>query len=254
MSSQSPSMHSFERSLISPIGGAERRWSISILTAVHIALISLLLQASADFKPKSLPALTWVNLVFSAPPPEPPNVPIPTTVVQRAKADLAPAVAPVVLEHAASHEAEQHAAAQAVVQLALNDPGVGLRPGPAAADAAQTAGADSVPAQALPKPTAARPAVPRVLPSSAVQYLQAPVLVYPRQSRRHGEQGRVVVRVFINEDGVPSAVVLHQSSGYPRLDEAAVTAVQSARFKPCVENGRPVAGWALVPADFNFEK
>jgi protein TonB len=100
----------------------------------------------------------------------------------------------------------------------------------------------------------APPAPPKIIPASAVQYLEPPPLVYPRASRRAGEAGRVVLRVFIDEAGLPREVQLSRSSGFARLDEAAASAVLKARFKPYSDNGRAIAGWALVPLTFDLEK
>ena len=52
----------------------------------------------------------------------------------------------------------------------------------------------------------------------------------------------------------PRTVQVSRSSGFTRLDDAALSAVQKARFKPYTENGQPTAGWALVPLDFTLEK
>ena len=54
-----------------------------------------------------------------------------------------------------------------------------------------------------PEPAPTPPAPPKTLPASAVQYLEPPVLEYPRASRRAGESGRVLVRVYIDEAGAP---------------------------------------------------
>lgn len=96
----------------------------------------------------------------------------------------------------------------------------------------------------------APPPAPKIIPASAVQYLEAPVLVYPRLSERNGERGRVMVRVYIDVAGLPQDVQVSVSSGYSRLDEAAVSSVRKARFKPYTENGVPTSGWAIVPASF----
>lgn len=106
------------------------------------------------------------------------------------------------------------------------------------------------PVEAPPAP----PAPPKIIPASAVQYLEPPPLVYPRASRRAGEAGRVVVRVFIDEAGLPREVQVSRSSGFARLDEAAAAAVLKARFKPYSDNGQAIAGWALVPLTFDLEK
>jgi protein TonB len=88
-----------------------------------------------------------------------------------------------------------------------------------------------------------------------VQYLEAPVVEYPRLAKRNGETGLVVVRASVDASGgTPRAVLIGQSSGHPRLDEAALAAVRKARFKPYTENGQPVDGWALIPIHFELEK
>lgn len=77
---------------------------------------------------------------------------------------------------------------------------------------------------------------------------------YPKVSRALGEQGRVMLRVLVNKSGEASHVSLDQSSGYPRLNEAALAAVQKWRFIPPQRNGAPVASWVYVPLVFSLEK
>ena len=77
---------------------------------------------------------------------------------------------------------------------------------------------------------------------------------YPRLSRRLGEAGLVVVRVYVDEAGAPRVVQIAQSSGFARLDDAALASVQRARFKPYSENGVPTAGWARIPIPFELER
>ncbi|MFO1334225.1 MAG: energy transducer TonB [Piscinibacter sp.] len=103
-------------------------------------------------------------------------------------------------------------------------------------------------------PASAAPAPPRELPASAIQYLDPPAPVYPRASRRNAEAGLVVVRVFVGVDGVPRQLQLLHSSGFARLDEAALEGVRQARFKPPTENGRAISGWARIPIPFELEK
>ena len=106
----------------------------------------------------------------------------------------------------------------------------------------------------VPAPPAPPPA-PKVIPASAVQYLgEPPVPEYPRLSIRAGETGRVMLRIYIDEAGLPRTVQVEKSSGHPRLDEAGAAAMKKARFKPYTENGQPVAGHAFVPLDFALEK
>jgi len=107
---------------------------------------------------------------------------------------------------------------------------------------------------AAPQPPAPAPA-PKIIPASAVQYLgDPPMPEYPRLSIRAGETGRVMLRIYIDEAGLPRTVQVGRSSGHARLDEAGAVAMKKARFKPYTENGQAVAGWAFVPLDFALEK
>lgn len=86
-----------------------------------------------------------------------------------------------------------------------------------------------------------------------MQYLVPPQLEYPRASRRLRETGKAMVRVYIDEAGLPQSVQVSRSTGFPLLDEAAVNAVRKARFRPYTENGQPTAGWAFIPLSFDLE-
>lgn len=73
---------------------------------------------------------------------------------------------------------------------------------------------------------------------------------YPPLSRRLGEQGTVRLKVFIGLDGVMSKFQLVESSGYPKLDEAAVVAMKCMKFEPKRIDGVAEAGWLNFPIVF----
>ena len=73
---------------------------------------------------------------------------------------------------------------------------------------------------------------------------------YPPLSRRLGEEGKLMLRVELDESGHISVAQVINSSGYKRLDEAALTAVKTWRCNPPRRNGQPVRAIALQP--FNF--
>lgn len=85
-----------------------------------------------------------------------------------------------------------------------------------------------------------------------VEYAKFEPPAYPLLSRRLGEQGLVVVRALIDEHGRPVEAVLSVSSGFPRLDDAAVRAVRAARFRPYVDGNRARPAYALVPIRFDL--
>ncbi len=92
-----------------------------------------------------------------------------------------------------------------------------------------------------------------VEPSADADYLKNPPPGYPRISRRMGEQGTVVVRVFINTQGLPEKPEVRTSSGFVRLDQAALDAVQRWRFVPGRRNGTPEPMWFNIPVRFVLE-
>ena len=75
---------------------------------------------------------------------------------------------------------------------------------------------------------------------------------YPRVSRMRGERGKVLVRVFINRDGFSVKVEIEQSSGFNRLDQAAMDSAKKCRFIPAKRNGKPVKTLATIPYTFTF--
>jgi len=109
-------------------------------------------------------------------------------------------------------------------------------------------------ALAAPAPSSAPSAPPRVdLPSSDADYLQNPKPAYPVLSRRLGEQGKVVVRVLIGVDGVAQKAEISHSSGYERLDQAALQTVLRWRYVPGKRGGVPEPMWFNVPINFVLE-
>lgn len=83
-------------------------------------------------------------------------------------------------------------------------------------------------------------------------YLNNPTPAYPPLSRRLSEQGRVLMRVYVDPQGAPAQVELHQSSGHPRLDSAAEAAVRRWRFVPARQGSHAIGAWVLVPISFNL--
>lgn len=86
---------------------------------------------------------------------------------------------------------------------------------------------------------------------SAADYATAPVPpVYPNASIMNDEQGRSIIRARIDTDGAVAEVIVWQSSGFTRLDRAALTAVREWRFTPARQGFTPRAAWVDVPVDF----
>jgi periplasmic protein TonB len=136
-----------------------------------------------------------------------------------------------------------------------------LTPTPVVSSATPTTAAPTVPAPAATpaaaaptgnqRPSTASAATAHVLlPSSDADYLNNPAPVYPGMSRRMGEQGTAVLRVFINTEGRADKAEIRTSSGYNRLDEAALDTVKRWRYVPGKRAGVPEAMWFNVPIRF----
>ena len=120
-----------------------------------------------------------------------------------------------------------------------------LRPAPPALLAAVSESAPTPPAPTAP------PAPPRLeQPSSNADYLNNPRPPYPALSKRLGEQGQVVLRVFIETNGTATQAEIHSSSGYERLDQTALQTVLKWRYVPGKRNGVAEAMWFNVPIHF----
>lgn len=100
--------------------------------------------------------------------------------------------------------------------------------------------------------TESRTAVARATPrSSAAEPIAGnPLPEYPAIALRHGEGGRVVLQVRIDENGLPTDVDVARRSGSRELDRAAIQAVREWRFKPAIQNGKPVPSVVELPIDF----
>ncbi len=115
-----------------------------------------------------------------------------------------------------------------------------------------TAVAAAEPAAPPAPPAPAAPA--RVeLPSSSADYLNNPPPPYPPLSKRLGEQGKVVVRAFIEANGTATKAEIRTSSGYERLDQAALQTVLKWRYVPGKRAGTAEAMWFNVPIHFVLE-
>ncbi|ACO73493.1 TonB family protein [Laribacter hongkongensis HLHK9] len=90
-------------------------------------------------------------------------------------------------------------------------------------------------------------------PSFTADYLANPAPAYPPLSQELGESGQVRLRVAVDASGAPSQVEIAESSGFTRLDRAALSAVKRWRFVPARRGSEAVAGRVIVPIHFNLK-
>lgn len=77
---------------------------------------------------------------------------------------------------------------------------------------------------------------------------------YPEGSREKGEEGKVVLLVFLNGEGRVGEVEISQGCGYPDLEKAAVDAVMKAQPFPIPERLREKGVWISVSISFKLDR
>ncbi|MCC7014607.1 MAG: energy transducer TonB [Planctomycetes bacterium] len=97
----------------------------------------------------------------------------------------------------------------------------------------------AAPSAASTPPQPAPEVEPLVTP---VATLSAPDPTYPRLSQRLGEQGTVELHMFVGADGKLVRADVIRSSGFERLDRAALDAVSRWTFRAATRDGSAVMG------------
>ena len=132
--------------------------------------------------------------------------------------------------------------AQPVVGVKLGSPG---GTGPVTA---RPVGAIQI---ASTQPLAVRPvAVPAGGARTAPKLLFKPKPEYTAEARQQKIEGTVYVKIHLTPDGTVQVIGISSGLGHG-LDQAAMRAVQSMRFTPAMQDGRPI-GWDGV-VNINFQ-
>ena len=212
------------------------------IAALHAAVVWLLLQGDTVQRAVRQVSPLMVALLHTpapAPQPTPALPPLPRQAVQLP----APALLPAPEVRVA--DAPPAPAPEVVVAVAV----------PASPPAAPTATLTPAPAVAEPAPlrAAAAPPAPPVLAASAIRYRVPPAIAVPMASRRLGESGTVLLRVWVDAQGLPRQVSLHRSSGFARLDEQALAAMREARFQPVTDGGSAIDWVVIAPLQYEID-
>lgn len=234
----------------------KQRWTLTAVAVLLHGIVAIGVWQSATLPaipPEPAPLMVSlitedaVQLAPPAPPAiEPPQpVPAPKPVAQVAPQKTPPPVL------AANRPPEPH---DMQVPVAAPEP----RPVPAVTTPTPVQNTPSVAATSAastaPSTEPAVPPPPKTLPSSAVRFLIKPQPVYSAASLELGESGTVTMLILVDENGRAKEVKVTKSSGYPRLDRAAVAAENAARFQPYLEAGVPRSVWVPHSITFNLEE
>jgi protein TonB len=116
----------------------------------------------------------------------------------------------------------------------------------AAPSSSATTSAPQQPAAGVNRDSDLQATPPRLDPA----YLHNPAPNYPALSKRNRESGTVLLLVNVDPEGNALAVTLHKSSGYERLDQAAIQAVTRWRFVPGMRGQTAISATVIVPISF----
>lgn len=202
---------------------------LGLTVVVHAGLAALAI-TGLHIAPPPAPPPPIVSTNIPDPPKPLPRAADPMIVDQRVAVDV---VKPVV-ETADPPAADKTAA----------DPGLARDPG----TGGTVTGGDAVVETVKPLPGITRSAA--IDPRYRADF-EAP---YPPASRRMGEAGTVLVRVVVGVDGHVVSAVVARSSGFARLDAAALKqALAKWRFVPALSDGHPVEAEREIPVSFRLE-
>ena len=222
-----------------------RRFLIVVLTVVllHIGLVGgLLLGKSKSRLPATSPVMVVTQVIQTAQPAPPIPAPdIPPQQTKKTTVTKARTVAIVPTKPTADREAPAKEVSNNVpVQIAV--PPASVSTGAAGNEAARATFAQvTSPVQADIQ-----------LPLSDADYLHNPRPLYPTTSQRFNEQGRTTVRVLIGTNGQAERAEIAKSSGYKRLDDAAISTVMRWRYVPGKRGGVAESMWFDVPINWTL--
>lgn len=214
--------------------------------ALHALVIAgLCLQSVSRPAAPALAPLYVQFLAAPAPastPPAPVAEPTPAAAPPRPSAPPAKSDAPRVIAAPAPSASEAPSAPESPAPA---DPADMTPPAPVATAPA------AAPAAAAGTAIASEPATEP--PRYDLAYLSNPKPAYPPRSIELGEQGTVVLQALIGADGRVKTVAVKTSSGFLRLDRAALDAVRRWKFQPSRRGDTPVEGVAIIPMPFALQ-
>jgi len=208
--------------------GARSRPNLTVIAAilaVHALALGALIQVRHQTHRAEVAKLTVVNLSPPPPPPSSQTPPPPPSAPQ--------VVAPPPIVRTPPPPAPVVQTSPDPVPVPTPAPTVAVSPGP-------------------PAPVAVPTAAPSLVQNGdlGTQMVAGKPPRYPVESRRKHEQGTVVLTLILAVDGSVESIVVSQSSGSPRLDDAARDAVKGWRWKPTIRGGQPMRVKGVVEIPF----
>jgi protein TonB len=85
------------------------------------------------------------------------------------------------------------------------------------------------------------------------KYAENPKPLYPREARKKGFQGEVVLKVEVLSNGLVGQVEVKKSSGHEILDRSALSTVKQWKFFPAKRGESTVSSWVNIPIKFQLQ-
>jgi periplasmic protein TonB len=247
--------------------------TVTVVALMHIALIATIMRITErpplryplHYPLRSAIESRVITAQLLQPEPVPAQAAVP---VLNSAAHPAPAARPVAPKRAKSHVPPPPALAKPVpLPAPALTPAPAQAAEPAAAPPNATSAHEPVDAQIAKESQQNSPQVPADAPADGRETLAiaAPKSVrpidcrivkpdYPALSRRRGETGTADIRFVVGPTGAIERVELAKSSGYARLDDAALAAMRASSCHPYVENGTPMRAIYTQPFGFALDE
>ena len=85
------------------------------------------------------------------------------------------------------------------------------------------------------------------------KYAETPKPLYPREARKKGYEGEVLLKVEVLANGRVGRVEVKKSSGYEILDLSALNAVKQWKFIPADKGDGSIPWWVNIPIKFQLQ-
>jgi periplasmic protein TonB len=231
--------------------------TVAVVALVHIALIATIMRMTErTSKPDAIesPVITAQLLSQEPAPARAATAPI------ASPPPVQPAPRPVVRKKVEPHVAPPHVSpAPRPVPAPTPAPSQAGAPNSAPAPEAADAQSAKTSQEASAETAAAAPASGRetlaISAPKSVPHIDCQIVKpdYPALSKRRGETGTANVRFVVGTTGTIESVTLAKSSGYPRLDDAALAAMRESSCRPYVESGTPMRVTYTQPFGFTLD-
>ncbi len=85
------------------------------------------------------------------------------------------------------------------------------------------------------------------------RYVENPKPIYPREARKKGYEGEVILRVEVLTNGRVGEIEIRRSSGYEILDRSAIETIKRWRFTPAQKGEERVPFRVNIPIKFQLQ-